>query len=287
MATLPSDLHLLYRGWLHGNVVLCRGASPAVVDTGYHTGVDTLEQAILEHLGTVERIVLTHAHSDHAGGVAALTAEHPEATVWAHPRTAAMINGWDTRALWLDDTGQQLPPFTVTHTLSPGASVHLGQRAWTVLDAPGHATGGLALFDAQDGILITGDALWEDGFGILDPWTDGEHVFAAAARALDTLAATQARIVVPGHGAPFTTLGDAVDRARSRLAYLQAHPHRLRLLIARSCWSFLTMARPQLTVPDREALVRSLLLARGTPPEDLPTELAAVCTNTQPRPAAE
>ena len=74
MPPLPRDLRVLVRGWLDGNVVLVHGSSPALVDTGYHTGVPALLDWLASEghtPGTLDRIVLTHVHSDHAGGVAA------------------------------------------------------------------------------------------------------------------------------------------------------------------------------------------------------------------------
>ncbi len=232
-------LRVLVRGWLHGNVVV---AEDALVDSGYHTGAPEL----LDRLGPAvpPRVLLTHVHADHAGGVAALRAAGAR-WVAAHADAARLVAAGDRRGLWLDGTGQHLPPFAVDATLAHGDTVALDGRPWTVLATPGHATGGLSFFDPAEGLLITGDALWEDGFGLLDPWIDGPGVFDAAAQALDRIAETGACWVVPGHGRPFAGLAPAVQRARSRLAHLAAHPDRLRAQVLRNGLGFAHLVDPR------------------------------------------
>ena len=266
---LPESVHVLVRGWMHGNVVVLRGAAPALIDTGYHTGVDDVCAAFLAHVGApvdthLERIALTHTHSDHGGGAAALQARS-QAPVTAHPDTARMVNDWDTEAMWLDETGQQMPRYRVDQTIEPGETLVLGDRAWEVVWTPGHATGGIAFFDPTDGILVTGDALWENGFGILNPWTDGPQVFDDAARALDHIAETRARIIIPGHGSPFSGLSVAVDRARSRLDYLHRNPARLQVLVVRSCVGFLRMARPDISAVQVRQITEEMVRGFGLP----------------------
>lgn len=240
---LPDDLRVLVRGWLHGNCLLTRSGD--LVDTGYHTGVPQLRAALRAHGGApLARVVLTHVHSDHAGGVAALVAEKG-ARVEAHADAAALVAAWDRRRLWLDATGQELPRFAVDGAL--GEAVALAGRTWAVLPTGGHATGGVSLWCEALGVLVTGDALWEDGLGVLDPWVDGEGVYAAAWAALDRLEATGARVVVPGHGPPFTDLAGAVGRARSRVERWHRDRAALRRQVLRSGVGFWRLLHPEAT----------------------------------------
>ena len=61
-----------------------------------------------------------------------------------------------------------------------------GARAWDVLAAPGHDPHSVMLFDAAQGVLISADALWENGFGVVIPELDGvgayDYVAAVLAR---------------------------------------------------------------------------------------------------------
>ena len=248
---------MFVRGWLHGNVVQVGGS---VVDTGYHSGTPGL----LDFLGEAlpETVVLTHVHADHAGGVAALQ-QRRGCAVFAHADAAALVQDWDTRGLWLVDTGQELPRFRVDATLAHGDSVAIGGRPWTVLHTPGHATGGLSFFDAHHGLLITGDALWERGFGLLDPWVDGEGVFEAAAQALAHIAEIDPCWVIPGHGPPFSQLAPALDHARSRLDYLERNRDRLLAQVLRNGLGFAMLARPELGAPGLRALGARLARRHG------------------------
>jgi len=280
VAPLPSSLSVLVRGWVHGNAVIVAGARPAIVDTGYHTGVDTLLAQYQSHIGapvedSLGCIALTHTHSDHAGGVAAIRARAP-VDVLAHSDTARLVDAWDTRGMWLDSTGQELPRYAIQQRVRHGDTVQLGDRPWTVLHTAGHATGGISLFQDTTGVLITGDALWEDGFGILNPWIDGPAVFEDARTALDRIEATGARTIIPGHGAPFVGLAPALTRARSRLQYLEAHPDRLQHLIVRSCAGFLQLARPGMPSDAARAVTMEMARSLGLPEHTLARTLAEV-----------
>jgi len=253
--TLPYDVSVLVRGWLHGSCVALsgRGGPPALIDTGYHTGVAALaawfEASTGRPIEAAEAIGLTHIHSDHAGGVAALVARSGT-PVLAHRDAAALAEGWDTRLLWLDGTSQEMPRFAVDRALaSSGERVDLGGRSWEILWTPGHAVGGVAWWCPEDGVLVTGDALWEDGFGLLNPWVDGPGVFDLTELALDRLSAIAeaVRVVIPGHGAPFTDAPAAVARARSRLTYLRRNPHRHRRQVLFNLAAFASLARPDMS----------------------------------------
>lgn len=263
-----EPLDVLVRGWLHGNVAV---AGDTVVDTGYHTGAD----AILDRCPQLDRIVLTHAHSDHAGGVAAIC-EARGARVLAHADVARLTDPWDARGLWLGPSGQHLPGFTVDEVL--GDTVAFAGREWQVVHTPGHATGGVALYDGC--LVITGDALWHDGFGMLNPWLDGEGVFDDAAAALDRLDALSPApvAVIAGHGPPFADFAAAIGRARSRLAHLRARPDRLRHKVLRDYLGFFRLAHPDFPVEGLHRWVADA--ARDMPPrhggDDAPVDVDAV-----------
>jgi glyoxylase-like metal-dependent hydrolase (beta-lactamase superfamily II) len=110
--------------------------------------------------------------------------------------------------------------------ISPGDLVTAGGRQWQVLAAPGHDPHSVMLFDAEGGVLISADALWENGFGIVFPEITGEPGFDDVGAVLDAIEALPVRIVIPGHGAPFTDMRGALTRARLRLAGFQADPAR-------------------------------------------------------------
>jgi glyoxylase-like metal-dependent hydrolase (beta-lactamase superfamily II) len=104
--------------------------------------------------------------------------------------------------------------------------MQVGARRWQALAAPGHDPESLMLFDPQDGVLMSADALWEDGFGVVFPELEGVAAFDDVAAVLDLIERLPGRLVIPGHGAPFTDIPGALRRARVRLAGQRADPAR-------------------------------------------------------------
>ncbi len=277
LSALPSGAIVMERGWMHGNVVLLPGRVPSIVDTGYHTGFAALSKHMDEVFlhQKVSVVALTHTHSDHAGCVAALQNQLPLSVV-AHVDTARMVRAWDTQSMWLGASGQELPRYSVTDSVKGGDQVELGNAQWHAIHTPGHATGGLSWFDPHSGVLVTGDALWEFGLGILNPWMDGWHVFDDAHNALDRILETNACWVVPGHGPPFVDLRGAVDRARSRVDYFARNPERLQVQIVRSCAGFVALARPGLSPQEVRDIAHQMVVELGLPAERVGVLVAEV-----------
>jgi glyoxylase-like metal-dependent hydrolase (beta-lactamase superfamily II) len=224
---LPASMQVFERGWLSANNVLFTGAETALVDSGYVTHApQTL--ALVRHAlkeRPLERLLNTHLHSDHCGGNAALQAAYGCHT--AIPAAESLkVAAWDEAALSYRATGQQCPRFGFDAVLTPGDELELGGLRWQVLGAPGHDPHALLLFCAQEGVLIAGDALWENGFGVIFPELAGEPGFDETRATLDLIGTLDARVVVPGHGRVFDDVSGALVRACSRLDYLSSDPRR-------------------------------------------------------------
>jgi glyoxylase-like metal-dependent hydrolase (beta-lactamase superfamily II) len=228
MPTLPPSVRMLERGWLSSNNVLLIGAdATALVDTGYATHaaqtVDLVRHALAGR--ALDRIVNTHLHSDHCGGNAALRAAYG-CRIAIPAADCATVAAWDEDALSFRATAQQCPRFAFDETLEPGQRLRLGDLDWHALAAPGHDPHALLLWCEGEGILISGDALWQNGFGVVFPELAGEPGFDDVRATLDLIATLDARVVIPGHGAPFADVADALQRAYSRLDMLAADPIR-------------------------------------------------------------
>jgi len=226
-----DGLHVFERGWLSSNNILVHAAGDdpgaTLIDTGH---VNHAEQtlALLRHaLGDapLARIVNTHLHSDHCGGNATL-ARAFGARITIPPGLAEAVREWRADALSYDATGQLCERFEVHDTLRPSDVLEAGGRRFEVLHAPGHDPDSVMLFDAAHGLLISADALWEHGFGVVFPEMDGEPGFDDVGAVLGAIEALPVKLVVPGHGAPFTDVAGALARARSRLASFRAEPAR-------------------------------------------------------------
>lgn len=225
---LPPGVRVFERGWLSSNnVLLVDEAQAALVDTGYASHAEQTVALVQHALGTrpLDLIVNTHLHSDHCGGNAALQRAHACRTVIPAAQADA-VQAWDQSRLSFRATGQRCARFAFTGTLAPGARLRLGALDWEVLGAPGHDPHSLMLYSPRQGLLVSADALWENGFGVIFPELEGASGFAEQQAVLELIAGLDVRCIIPGHGAPFTDVAGALERACSRLAYLREDPRR-------------------------------------------------------------
>lgn len=226
-ALLPG-MQVLERGWLSSNNVLFEeGDRLSVVDTGYASHA-RLTAALIDRAGggrRLARIVNTHLHSDHVGGNARL-ARGGGVSIRIPAGAADAVLAWDVERLGYRATGQRCPRFDFDGLFRSGDVMELGGRPWQALAAPGHDPHMLMLFQRQGRILVSGDALWEDGFGAIFPELEGEPGLADQRRTLDLIAGMKPLLVIPGHGAPFCEVDAALRRAYQRLDALQSSPQR-------------------------------------------------------------
>ncbi len=217
---LPPEITVFERGWLSSNNVLFTGADgAALVDTGYCSHAAQTVALVRSALGAapLARILNTHLHSDHCGGNAALQQAWPEARTFIPPGQAEHVHQWDAYALSYTPTGQECPPFRADGLLLPGSEVPLGGKPWQVHTAPGHDPHSVVLFEPQARLLISADALWENGFGVVFPELDGVAAFDEVAATLDLIERLAPALVIPGHGPVFADAPRALATARKRL----------------------------------------------------------------------
>ena len=225
--TALPGVTVFQRGWLSSNNVLLQDSDEGavLVDSSHllHAPqtVDLLRHALRGR--PLAGVVNTHLHSDHCGGNATLVREFG-CTVTIPPGSWAAVQNWDETALSYAPTGQRCERFTADATLAPGELLQVGAQQWQALAAPGHDPHSLILFNAELRTVITADALWERGFGVVFPELEGEQAFDDVAQVLDLIESLDAQWAIPGHGAPFGDLPGALQQARARLAAFRADP---------------------------------------------------------------
>jgi glyoxylase-like metal-dependent hydrolase (beta-lactamase superfamily II) len=264
------------RGWLSSNNVLFDGpGGTALVDSGYLTHAPQTLALVRHALGErkLDRLLNTHLHSDHCGGNAILQAHFACHT--AIPAAEAVkVRDWDENALSFRATGQQCDRFSVDAVLRPGDTADLGGAPWQMLAAPGHDNHALLLFCPADSTLIAGDALWENGFGVIFPELEGEPGFDEQAATLELIAQLAPKRVIPGHGAPFMDVAGALARARSRLTYLSADPKRNAENAVKVMLKFLLLERQNIALADIAALFDAIPVIHGPCARQLATSTA-------------
>jgi glyoxylase-like metal-dependent hydrolase (beta-lactamase superfamily II) len=124
--------------------------------------------AIDKHPSDVQEIVLTHAHSDHAGGAAEMVAQTSAHGVTVHEREAAYITSGDAPprdgsatlgAVFARMPGGGFAPTPVSRELKDGDVLATG-GGLRIMHTPGHTPGHISLLHQPTGVLITGDAIW-------------------------------------------------------------------------------------------------------------------------------
>jgi glyoxylase-like metal-dependent hydrolase (beta-lactamase superfamily II) len=231
-AAALQGLTVLERGWLSSNNVLLHGGGEGavLVDSSHllhaEQTVALVRQALKAGGGEqLAGIVNTHLHSDHCGGNASVQ-RALGARITVPSGAWAAASTWDEALLSYRYTGQRCERFVPSNTLAPGQVLAVGGRRWQTLAAPGHDPDSIMLFDAHHGVLISADALWERGFGVVFEELEGKPAFDDVACVLDLIETLDVRCVVPGHGAPFTDVAGALQHARQRLHAFVADPVR-------------------------------------------------------------
>jgi glyoxylase-like metal-dependent hydrolase (beta-lactamase superfamily II) len=226
-----AGLTFIERGWLSANNILLQGGGPsALVDSGYCTHADQTVALVRHALKgrALDLLLNTHLHSDHCGGNAALQREFPSMSVLIPPGHAHAVANWDPVELTFEPTGQQCPRFIHQGLLQPGSTLQLGPLYWEIHAAKGHDPHSIVLFQPEHRLLISADALWENGFGVVFPELEGISAFDEVAATLDTIEALRPITVIPGHGRIFQDVDGALGRARTRLDQFTQNPDKHR-----------------------------------------------------------
>lgn len=199
----PLDCHCyLVRTGDRGGVLVDSGAGP----DAEMISANLADAGVLA--GRLHAILLTHAHADHAGGAAALSARW-DAPVYASPPEATLLRQGSDEELGLVAAklnGTYPDDYRYHHLdrvepVNDGTQLVFGTAHITALTVPGHTAGSTAWLVEVSGYraLFTGDAVFAGGLvSVLNlPGSD-----AAAYRAsLPRLADTVADGLYPGHGA--------------------------------------------------------------------------------------
>lgn len=199
-----------------------------LIDTGMGGAAAAIIGAAGELGAPIVRLVLTHAHMDHAGSLDALAAALPGAQVLIGAREARLLAG-DMRLDPAEPQAKLRGGFPKV-TTRPGMVLGDGDMVGSLraVAAPGHTPGQMAFFDTRDGSLIAGDAFQTLGgvavAGVVRPlfplpalatW----HLPTALETARRLRALSPSRLAI-GHGrvleAPASAMDAAIAAAEAR-----------------------------------------------------------------------
>lgn len=177
-----------------------------VIDPGDE--IERVRDVLARYRLTAKAIVATHAHIDHAGGIAALH-EATGAPVLMHRDDLFLYQNLETQAAWL---GVKTPPVVpVDSFIKQGDVVRAGPISLEVLTTPGHSPGSISLYLPGDGARVfSGDTLFKESIGRTDLWGgDAREILRSIENTL--LRLPDPTPVFPGHG-PATAIGAERER---------------------------------------------------------------------------
>ena len=180
----------------------CENTRQAVViDPG--GDIERILRVLEDEKLTLAKILVTHGHIDHAGGVAALV-----------ERTGVPVEGpHEEDRFWIDGMPQQskmfgfpnVRSFVPTRWLQGGDKVQFGDVELDVLHCPGHTPGHVVFFHAPSRLAQVGDVLFQGSIGRTD-FPKGNHADLIASITDKLLPLGDEMTFIPGHG-PNSTFG--------------------------------------------------------------------------------
>jgi glyoxylase-like metal-dependent hydrolase (beta-lactamase superfamily II) len=159
--------------------------------------VDRLQAEAARQGVALRAIWLTHAHIDHAGGVATLVERTGLPVIGPHPEDQFLIDGLEAqaRAYGFPPAG----PFVPARWLHDGDTVTLGEHAFAVRHCPGHTPGHVVFHHAASQRAFVGDVLFAGSVGRTDfPRSDPQALIDSIVTRLWPMG--DETVFIPGHG---------------------------------------------------------------------------------------
>ncbi len=196
------------------SLLICQATNKAVVvDPG--GDVPLILRAIEQTGATVEKILLTHGHADHAGGAAELRETLGAPIEGPHPGDKFLLDSLEAASARFGFASRDVAP---DRWLAEGDTVTFGEAALDVLHCPGHTPGSVVFVNQPMQFCLVGDVLFEGSVGRTD-LPGGDH--ATLMRSIDTKLMTldDKMTFISGHG-PISTIG--AERAHNPFLQRQA-----------------------------------------------------------------
>uniref|UniRef100_A0A7C4S5Z7 MBL fold metallo-hydrolase n=1 Tax=Geoglobus ahangari TaxID=113653 RepID=A0A7C4S5Z7_9EURY len=159
------------------------------------------------NLKSLDYIILTHTHFDHASATADLK-KAMGASVILHKLEYEFAVSQNFSASFF---GINFPPFQADVLVDEGDSINLGEMNLEVVHTPGHTPGSICLYERDKKIMFTGDTVFPDGgFGRVDfPGGNARQLI----RSLEKLTKFDVNIMYPGHDEPVRNAKEHIKMA--------------------------------------------------------------------------
>jgi glyoxylase-like metal-dependent hydrolase (beta-lactamase superfamily II) len=165
--------------------------------------LDQIEQVIAAHGVKLVRILVTHGHMDHAGGVAELAERHGVPIEGPHIDDKFWIDGIPESGARYGIAGAR--SFTPDRWLEGGDVVEVGPIRFEVRHCPGHTPGHVVFYNQEANVALVGDVLFNGSVGRCD-LPKGNHTQLITSIREQLWPLGEDVVFVPGHG-PRSTFG--------------------------------------------------------------------------------
>jgi hydroxyacylglutathione hydrolase len=185
------------------SIVHCEKTNKAaVVDPG--GDLELLLSYIAKEGVEVDKILLTHAHIDHAGATCELARKLAVPIIGPHREDAFLIESLPTQGAMFGLGAAQ--SFVPDRWLAQGDVVEVGLERFEVRHCPGHTPGHVIFFNAAHNFAIVGDVIFDGSIGRTD-LPRGDHATLLASIREQVLSLPDDTTFLPGHG-PTSTIGE-------------------------------------------------------------------------------
>ena len=184
------------------SIIICEATNKAaIVDPGGE--VSRIKEKLQELNVTPEKILITHAHIDHAGGTADLAADLNLPIEGPHKEDQ----------FWIDKLADQsrmfqfpeAKPFEPNRWLEQGDEVKVGELSLEVRFCPGHTPGHVVFINHQHKLAWVGDVLFQGSIGRTD-FPRGDHATLIQSIKENLLSLGDDYRFLSGHG-PVSSIG--------------------------------------------------------------------------------
>jgi len=184
--------------------ILSLGERAMIVDPG------DAPQKIIAYLETKglkpEAILLTHGHCDHIGALKEVQAKY-ELPVYAHQDETEYFTNSKYNLSWKSGrTPIEFQDLSAFNFIEEDGIIEILDQKIDVRHVPGHSLGSIAFYFKDDGIVISGDALFKDSIGRTD-LINGNHEQLIKSIETKLFTLPDATVVYSGHG-PATTIAN-------------------------------------------------------------------------------
>lgn len=191
---INKDITLIQLGSLESNIYLID--KKVLIDTGLGFHPKMLKDAFKRlnmNFTDIERIIFTHAHYDHTGGIKFFK----NAKIAIHKNDAEILETADPAKSCAFAFGKTPDCKKVDIPLEDLDTIRIGTIKLKAIHTPGHTEGSICLYDENDKILFTGDTIFSNAIGRTDLPGSNEKEIKDSLKKLKHL---DIKTILPGHG---------------------------------------------------------------------------------------